>query len=280
IPFAVAICVSFFTSMGGVSGAFLLLPFQMSVLGYTNPSVSATNQFYNIIACPSGVIRYWREGRLIAPIAYTIALGTLPGVFLGALIRIKFLYNPMYFKVFAGCVLLYISLRMVGQMWKAKKSPTPKSIVDKTLQITSNTFSKISFTFDQVEYIVTKKNLMILSLVVGLIGGIYGIGGGAIMSPFLVSFFGLPVYVVAGATLMATALTSAGGVIFYTALSPFYPQMSVAPDVSLGLIIGFGGMIGMYFGAKCQKYVPANIIKGILILTLLILALRYISQIF
>jgi hypothetical protein len=50
VPFAAALGVSFFTSMGGVSGAFLLLPFQMSVLGYTNPSVSATNQFFNVLA--------------------------------------------------------------------------------------------------------------------------------------------------------------------------------------------------------------------------------------
>jgi len=33
IPFVVAFVVSFFTSMGGVSGAFLLLPFQVSILG-------------------------------------------------------------------------------------------------------------------------------------------------------------------------------------------------------------------------------------------------------
>ena len=38
VPPVVAFVISFFTSMGGVSGAFLLLPFQMSVLGYTTPS--------------------------------------------------------------------------------------------------------------------------------------------------------------------------------------------------------------------------------------------------
>jgi uncharacterized membrane protein YfcA len=48
IPPLVALIVSFFTAMGGVSGAFLLLPFQMSFLGYVNPSVSATNQLFNI----------------------------------------------------------------------------------------------------------------------------------------------------------------------------------------------------------------------------------------
>ncbi|MEA3279385.1 MAG: sulfite exporter TauE/SafE family protein, partial [Thermodesulfobacteriota bacterium] len=46
-PFAVAFVVSFFTSMGGISGAFLLLPFQVSVLGFTSPAVSPTNLVYN-----------------------------------------------------------------------------------------------------------------------------------------------------------------------------------------------------------------------------------------
>jgi len=42
----VAFAISSFTSAGGVSGAILLLPFQMSVLGFTSPAVSATNQLF------------------------------------------------------------------------------------------------------------------------------------------------------------------------------------------------------------------------------------------
>ena len=48
VPFAVALGISFFTSMGGISGAFLLLPFQMSVLGYTNPSVSVKGETWRL----------------------------------------------------------------------------------------------------------------------------------------------------------------------------------------------------------------------------------------
>ena len=62
VPVFVAFGISFFTSMGGVSGAFLLLPFQMSVLGFTSPAVSPTNLVCNIVAIPSGVYQYIREG--------------------------------------------------------------------------------------------------------------------------------------------------------------------------------------------------------------------------
>ena len=279
LPFAVAAAVSFFTSMGGVSGAFLLLPFQMSVLGYTNPSVSATNQFFNIVACPAGVLRYWREGRLLWPVALTIALGTLPGVFLGALIRLNWLPDPQRFKLFAGAVLLYIGCRMAFSLRKGGgPAKLPSNAQSKTLQITGNTLTRITFAFQGEEYIVSTRALMLLSLIVGLIGGIYGIGGGAIMAPFLVGIFGIPVYVTAGATLMATALTSLAGVCFYSLLSPFYPTMSVAPDWRLGLLIGLGGMLGMYCGARCQKFVPALWIKSFLVLVLLGTAARYILQ--
>jgi uncharacterized membrane protein YfcA len=48
--------------MVGISGAFLLLPFQMSVLGYVGPSVSATNLVFNLYAAPGVVWRYAHEG--------------------------------------------------------------------------------------------------------------------------------------------------------------------------------------------------------------------------
>ena len=59
----VACVVSIFTSMGGISGAVLLLPFQISILHFTFPSVSATNFIYNIVAIPSGVYRFIKETR-------------------------------------------------------------------------------------------------------------------------------------------------------------------------------------------------------------------------
>ncbi|MCK9240803.1 sulfite exporter TauE/SafE family protein, partial [Desulfocurvus sp.] len=110
VPPLVAFVISFFTSMGGVSGAFLLLPFQMSFLGYVNPSVSATNQLFNVVAIPSGVYRYCKEGRMLWPLTWIVVLGTLPGVFIGAYVRTSWLPDPRHFKMFAAAVLLYIGV--------------------------------------------------------------------------------------------------------------------------------------------------------------------------
>ncbi|MCK4604793.1 MAG: sulfite exporter TauE/SafE family protein, partial [Deltaproteobacteria bacterium] len=91
IPPLVAFVISFFTSMGGVSGAFLILPFQVSFLGFNTPAVSATNQLFNIVAIPSGVYRYIKEGRMVWPLTWAVIIGTLPGVLIGAILRIQYL---------------------------------------------------------------------------------------------------------------------------------------------------------------------------------------------
>lgn len=294
IPPLVAFVISFFTSMGGISGAFLLLPFQLSVLGYTNPSVSSTNQLYNIVAIPSGVYRYCKEGRMVWPLTWAVVIGTLPGVLIGALVRVTGLRDPRNFKLFAAAVILYIAGKMIKDLVKqqaaakqngqsaAKSGPLAASYGNPaaTVTITERTMRRIAYTFQGETYGVSVMGIFILCFIVGIIGGIYGIGGGAIIAPFLVTFFGLPVYTVAGAALMGTFVTSVAGVAFYTAIAPFYPHLSVAPDWLLGILFGLGGMAGMYLGARCQKFVPAKGIKWMLVTIMLFTGLKYIVEFF
>ncbi len=93
------------------------------------------------------------------------------------------------------------------------------------------------------------------------------------MSPFLISFFNLPVYVIAGATLLATFLTSVLGVIFFSLLGMFSQNLS--PDWMLGAVLGLGGMTGMYLGAASQRFMPARFIRYLLVVLVLFLAIRF-----
>ena len=124
IPPLVAFVVSFFTSMAGVSGAFVLLPFQMSVLNYTAPSVSGTNQLFNIVAIPSAVWRYVKERRMVWPLTWAVIIGTLPGVLIGAWLRLEYLPDTKDFKFFAGFVLLYIGVKLLFDTVKTKRHPS------------------------------------------------------------------------------------------------------------------------------------------------------------
>ena len=304
IPFIVAFVVSFFTSMGGVSGAFLLLPFQVTVLGFTSPSVSPTNLVYNIVAIPSGVYRYIKEGRMAWPLAWVIIAGTLPGVFIGAVFRIKYLPNPKNFKFFVGCVLLYIGTRLLydliekatAKKMKTKlleerfkerstlmrKGPRPGAVQHGVIRTVKFSLTQYAYEFYGETFSFNTIALFALTFVVGIIGGTYGIGGGAIIAPFLIAVFRLPVYTMAGAALLGTFLTSIAGVTFYTIIAPSYAHtgLAIGPDWMLGALFGAGGFLGMYSGARVQKYMPAKAIKLILAVVILFLSLRYIMNFF
>jgi uncharacterized membrane protein YfcA len=301
VPPLVAFAISFFTSMGGVSGAFLLLPFQVSVLGFTAPAVSATNQLYNIVAIPSGVLRYIREGRMVWPLTWVVIIGTLPGVLLGAVIRVRWLPDPRSFKLFAGLVLLYIGVRLAREVVRRRSDGQGRAVAEQRFQalvaehrrrseaggdevqaITVRRFSlqKVGYEFYGELHEASTIGIFSLSLMVGVVGGVYGIGGGAIIAPFFITVFRLPVYTVAGAALMGTFITSIAGVGFYQAIAPLYPEMSVAPDWALGVLFGVGGMAGMYLGARTQKHVPARVIKAMLAVVVLFTAGKYVLAFF
>jgi len=284
IIFFVAFIVSFVTSMGGISGAFLLLPFQISILGYTSPSVSATNHIFNIIAIPSGVYRYIKEKRMLWPLAKSISIGTLPGVFIGAWIRIKYLPDPNNFKMFAGIILLYIGWKLLKDIISQKKTkniqPSKKNESFHTLTIIESSLKTVSFTFKEKFYSYKPVTIYSICFFVGIIGGIYGIGGGSIIAPIIVTIIGLPVHTIAGAALFGTFITSISGVIFYQFLANIYPDVAISPDWMLGVLFGAGGFAGMYLGAMSQKYVKAIYIKGVLTCCILFIAINYISAIF
>jgi uncharacterized protein len=288
VPPLVAFVVSFFTSMGGVSGAFLLLPFQVSILHFTSPSVSGTNQFFNVVAIPSGVFRYIREKRMVWPLTWAVIIGTLPGVFIGAWVRVWCLPDPKNFKLFAGIVLLYIGARLAWDTLKgkggvalARKGQNSPSEAPMCVTDTKFSLNRVEYTFAGESYAFSPAWVFVMTFIVGIVGGVYGIGGGAIIAPFFVAIFKMPVYTVAGAALMGTFITSVAGVIFYQVLGMYYSsQMAIAPDWFLGALFGLGGLCGMYLGARCQKYVPVRVIKGILSTCILFVAGQYVVGFF
>ncbi len=279
LPPLVAFVISFFSSMAGITGAFLILPFQMSVLGFTSPSVSATNFLYNVVGTPGGIIRYIREDRMVWPLAAAITVGTLPGVLAGYYIRVRFLPDPRGFKLFVGVILLYIGIRVVQKVLKKEDKAAAGTDVSFKVSNVTYSFTRMAFDFQSRRVEFSLAAIGILALVVGVIGGIYGIGGGAIIAPFCVAFLNIPVHTVAGAAIFGTFVTSVLGVAVYSTI-PFYNGQPAPPDWLLGFLFGLGGLLGMYLGASCQRYVPERIIQGILALVIFTVSANYILQFF
>ncbi|GFP35980.1 uncharacterized protein HKBW3S43_01768 [Candidatus Hakubella thermalkaliphila] len=160
------------------------------------------------------------------PLTWVTIAGTLPGVFLGFYIRVLYLLDPKAFKFFVGCVLLYIGSRLLKELIsKGKTKPSASKALEEkfkeqqssrltagipshaVVKIKHISLKKIEYEFWGERFSFNPIIMFMLSFIVGIIGGAYGIGGGAIIAPFCISFLHLPAYTIAGAALMGTFMT-------------------------------------------------------------------------
>ncbi len=269
IPVIATSVISFVSSMAGFSGAFLILPFQILGLGYTAPSVSATNQVYNIAAVPASLYRYKKEKRFYKPLCMDLFIGVIPAVLLGTLVRSFLLDDHATFRIYTAILLFCLSCLMLRQV--LKKSEKIKLKDPYSLKHIANENGIVSFSFDGKEYCYPRTHISLISGIFTFFGSIYGIGGGVFVAPFLVSYFKLPVYVTAAPMLFVSFFSSVLAVSFFLIFGLIFPENKLMPDFMLGFLLSLGGIIGMNFGTMMQKKVSTQRLN-ILIFALLLFA--------
>jgi uncharacterized membrane protein YfcA len=245
-----AFVIAVVASPAGISGAVLLLPFQVSVLGTPSPAVTPTNLLYNVVATPGAIYRYWRQGQTGGRLTRVLVAGTLPGVVAGSVIRVELLPGARVFDVVVGAVLAPLGT------WIALSRPKPEARPGQSGRG------------------IAPPVLVGLSAVVGCVGGIYGIGGGSILAPILVGSGRQPSEV-APAALATTFVTSVAGVVTFTILS-IHQHAHVGPDWPTGLALGVGGLAGAYTGARIQSRLPDLLIRRVMGVLVLAIGIRYL----
>ncbi|MEU0414537.1 sulfite exporter TauE/SafE family protein [Streptomyces griseorubiginosus] len=249
---AAGLLIATVTAPVGVSGAVFLLPVQLSVFGVPNPAITPTNLLFNVVAGPGALWRYRHHRAQHGDLTRRLVLGTLPGVVLGAVIRVFALPGPDVFRLLIAVLLLPLGLWLcLRTLAPSHHRPLPSGELP-------------------------PRTLTGLALAVGVIGGLYGIGGGSLLGPILAGR-GLPVARVAPAALAATFTTSVVGAAAYALLS-LASSADVAPDWSLGLACGTGGLIGGYLGARLQPHLPERALRLLLGVLAAALGALYAAQ--
>jgi uncharacterized membrane protein YfcA len=208
---------------------------------------------FNVAAVPGGLLRFWRERRLSSALAGVLIVGTLPGVVAGAFIRVEWLSGEKVFMLIMAGVLLPLGLWLV---LSAQRVPPVRTAAPGSFG---------------------RRKVWALALVVGTLGGIYGIGGGSLLAPVLLAM-GFSVYEVAPATLAATFLTSLAGIVTYQVLQLTYGP-TIAPDWALAAFLGAGGFAGGYLGARWQRHVPELALRRLLGVLACAVAARYVATV-
>jgi uncharacterized protein len=250
VAFVAAYVIAVLATPAGISGAVLLLPFQVSVLGTPSPAVTPTNLLYNVIAAPGALYRYRRQGQTGGRLSLVLIAGTLPGVVAGSVIRVELLPGPRVFDLVVAAVLLPLGA------WLALTKPGRPGTAERPAR--------------QIPALL----LVVLAAAVGCVGGIYGIGGGSILAPVLIGSGRRPSEV-APAALASTFVTSVAGVATFTILS-IHEHGTIAPDWITGIALGVGGLAGAYTGARIQPRLPDAVIRRIVGVLVIAIGARYL----
>ena len=108
---------------------------------------------------------------------------------------------------------------------------------------------------------------LLLGLTAGAFSGIVGIGGGIIIVPALVFFFGMSQHLAQGTTL-ALMVPPIGILAAWTYYNQGYVDMRVALFVAIGFLLG--GLIG----AKIAVYLPNHVLKKIFAFVLFAIGIK------
>lgn len=222
----IAFLVALVATPAGVSGAVFLLPVQLGVLGVATPAVTPTNLVYNLIATPPAVIRRWRDGALEWRLAGLLVVFAVPGVLVGAVLRVTVLPGRTAVLVMIGVLLSVLGVWLLaGGRRPSRRGPAGRRMCAG------------------------------VAGVAGVVGGAYGIGGGAVIAPVLTAA-GIPAHRIAPAAIATTLVTSVVGVVAFEVLAAAGTSGPVAPRWDVGIALGIGGAFGAYLGARRQGRIP------------------------
>lgn len=110
---------------------------------------------------------------------------------------------------------------------------------------------------------------LILGLVAGVFGGMFGIGGGTILIPALIYLFGLTQHQAQGTTLAVMVLP-----IGLLAALRYYWSGNVKLNIAGFICIGF--FIGGLIGAHLVQNLPSLLLKRLFGIFLLLISIRMI----
>ena len=249
--FVAGLLIAVVTAPVGISGAVFLLPVQLDVLGIPSPRVTPTNLLFNVVAVPGALIRYRSSGAAFGDLTRILVAGTLPGVIAGAVIRVYLVPGVRPFRIVAGLVLLPLGAFVLARRAIERRRERPRRPL-------------------------SSRRITVLAGGVGVVAGIYGIGGGSLIGPILVGS-GFTVAAVAPAALAATFVTSVAGAVTYGILA-LVKTGTIAPDWPVGFACGVGGLIGGYLGAHFQPRLPERALRILLGVLAMALGVAYLIQ--
>jgi uncharacterized membrane protein YfcA len=256
--------IAMFGTLIGAGGGFILVP--ILILSYPELSTETITAVSIAIVATnaiSGSIAYARSGRIDYRAGIIFALFTIPGSILGVLTT-QFIARNIFNMVF-GILLILLSIYLLFNHGKTIKPVVKDGSQSrwKHHSLTDQSGLTYNYTYNQTRGIF-------ISVLVGYISPLLGIGGGIIHVPALVQWLQFPVFIATATSHFILAIMATVSVIVH-GIKGSYSDPKILHMV-IGLVIGV--IPGAQVGAWLSHKLKSKTIIGVLAVCLGLVGIR------
>lgn len=251
-------------SLVGLGGGIIIVPGLLIIDKYTNwlpdlsPQLIVGSSIVVLVAIGlSSTLSYMKKKTVDYKSGALFFLGSGPGAIAGAWLN-KYIQVDQ-FSIYFGLFMVLVSILL---MVRSRLRP---------VKVRGN-FSRsfIDSNGKEIEYRFSIPLSLIVSFLVGILSGLFGIGGGSLMVPAMILLFGFPTSVAVATSMFMIFLSSITGTLTHLALG------NIAGFLLIGLVPG------AWIGAKCGSFINQklsdNTIVVILRWMLILVGIRLIWQ--
>ncbi|MBL6665150.1 MAG: sulfite exporter TauE/SafE family protein [Rickettsiales bacterium] len=267
---ALGLATGFLAGMFGIGGGFLATPFLMFI--GIPPAVAVATSTNQIIASSvSGLFGHLRKGNVDIKMGIILVIGGLIGSTFGVTI-FKLLQQTGQTDI----VIAITYVIFLGSISVTMLKDSIKSLLENKYQLIwekeqegkiSKTFRKINtlpfkIYFPKSEITISIFTPIILSIGIGVLVSLMGIGGGFLMIPAMIYILKMPSYVVVGTSLFQ--------IIFIASNATFLQAVTNnTVDIVLAFLMIVSSSIGAQFGTRAVYKSDTNLMRVVLSLLIL-----------
>ncbi|RKQ35471.1 sulfite exporter TauE/SafE family protein [Oceanobacillus halophilus] len=265
ICLVIGMLTAFIGSIAGLGGGIILVPslfFMYSIspsFAWANPqTIVGISLITMIFTGLASTLSYLRAKRVDYKTGLLFLSGSLPGGIIGSWLN-EYI-NAQAFLIYFGILMVIISLLFFIKKDKFKRTIDPDSSGVRTGSLYGETF----------QYRVTFVPAFILSFIVGILSGLFGIGGGSIMVPAMMLLFGIPAHIATATSMFMIFFVSIFGAGTHVILG----------HIAWEYVFFFipGALLGGVLGAKVNQLLPSKSVEWILRILLIFIGLRMVFQ--
>ncbi|MDE2480612.1 MAG: sulfite exporter TauE/SafE family protein [bacterium] len=249
--FGAAFVASVFGSMVGLGGGFILVPMLRLFFGLGPAEAAGTSLVLVVANSGSGALTYLLQKRVHIKLGLLIALGGLPGSIIGAILVHHI--SAQAFDWIFGVFLVAVAIDMIVNAEKRVGARVEHREV-RELKGMSYRLAVVS------------------GFAVGLVGSLFGIGGGVIIVPTLLYLSELPAHAISATSHFGIVLTSPVGLTVH-AFQHDIKLRDIVPLVAGGLL---GGPLGARLSLRLKSRQLLIFVACALMLAAFSLALRHL----